>query len=247
MATEKKTYEELVRENIQLREKLRFFEERDCLTGLYNTNTFSAMAEKYLKRYPEQRCQILCVDVQRFKLVNDICGARQGDELLKYLAHRLEETFRTDRTLIGRLASNLFVLLLPLAEGGEQAAEKIREIFRDSPLDMEVLPAIGLYTVEDPELPVALMCDRAVLALNSIKGNYMQMWAVYDEPMRNRLMQEQEILNGAESALRNREFRLYIQPKCSLATGKMTGAEVLVRWEHPVRGLMEPKDFMPFF
>ena len=247
MATEKKTYEELVRENIQLREKLRFFEERDCLTGLYNTNTFSAMAEKYLKRYPEQRCQILCVDVQRFKLVNDICGARQGDELLKYLAHRLEETFRTDRTLIGRLASNLFVLLLPLAEGGEQAAEKIREIFRDSPLDMEVLPAIGLYTAEDPELPVALMCDRAVLALNSIKGNYMQMWAVYDEPMRNRLMQEQEILNGAESALRNREFRLYIQPKCSLATGKMTGAEVLVRWEHPVRGLMEPKDFMPFF
>lgn len=244
---QKKTYEELNRENEELREQLRFYQERDLLTGLYNRDTFYARAEEYLKRFSERKYQIFCVDVQRFKLVNDLCGVRQGDELLKYLAVQLEEMLGGMETVIGKIASNLFAVLLPEKNGGEQAALQIREIFRNCPVDMEVLPAIGIYTIENPKFPVALMCDRAVLALNSIKGNYMQLWAYYDEPMRNRLMQEQEILNGAEAALRNKEFRIFIQPKCNLSNGKLTGAEVLARWEHPVRGLMEPKVFMPFF
>lgn len=95
----------------------------------------------------------------------------------------------------------------------------------------------GVYHVEDRAVPVEQMCDRALLAARGIKGQYQRCFAYYDEALRRKLLQEQEIVDSMEPALAQGQFEIYLQPKYQLVDGRMIGAEVLVRWHHPGRGL----------
>ena len=94
---------------------------------------------------------------------------------------------------------------------------------------------IGIYDIKVLDIPVSLMCDRAILAAKSVKGIYMKYYAYYDNSMRNVLLEEQELINGIDKSLENGEFEIYFQPKCNMNTNKITGAEVLVRWNHPTK------------
>ena len=91
------------------------------------------------------------------------------------------------------------------------------------------------------------MCDRARLAVESIKGNYDVACALYDEKLDKFVKTKQQILENMEDALKNKEFKVYLQPKHDLRKNKTGGAEALVRWIHPVIGFMNPGDFIPVF
>lgn len=105
----------------------------------------------------------------------------------------------------------------------------------------------GVYHVEDREVPVEQMCDRALLAAQSIKGQYKKYFACYDDVLRRRLLLEQEIVDGMEPALAAGQFEIYLQPKYRIADRQMVGAEALVRWNHPKWGLQSPAAFIPLF
>lgn len=240
-------YETLQQQNRELKEQLRFFNDFDLLTGIYNKSAFYKAVEEILYRYPGEKFQIICTDVERFKVVNDLYGTEQGDILLQYLAKGLKEELPAVEQCIGRVGADIFAVLLTQDEGGEKAIEIIQKIFKSCSQDMEIVPAIGVYMIEDCRTPVSIMCDRGILALNSIKGDYMRHAAVYEDYMRNILLEEQELLNGVDAALKNRDFEIYMQPKCNMRTGKVTGAEALVRWNHPLKGMIPPKDFIPIF
>ena len=104
---------------------------------------------------------------------------------------------------------------------------------------------LGVYEITDRTISVEQMCDRALLAAESISGIYGRYLAVYDDVLRENLLREKEITDTMAFALRQKQFLIYFQPEYSLKDGKMVGAEALVRWQHPEWGLLSPKEFVP--
>ena len=105
----------------------------------------------------------------------------------------------------------------------------------------------GIYNVEDRSVSIEQICDRALLAARSIKGQYGKYFAIYDDTLRNQLLREQAITDSMESALSQNQFLVYLQPKYRIKDEALVGAEALVRWNHPVWGFLSPAEFIPLF
>lgn len=233
----------------ELETQLHFYRDYDLLTGLYNKDSFFNKAEKLLSVNKNGDFEIIYINIEHFKLVNDLYGSEQGNHLLHYIARQLKLAFAMEKVRFARLRADIFVILRPFisVENDQTTADQLQQIFQEYPLDMQIQPAIGFYRIEDSSIKVNLMCDRAALAADSVKGNYSKRAAWYSHKMRNILIEEQELLSGLDDALKNGEFEVYIQPKCNMHTGKITGGEALVRWNHPLKGLISPASFIPVF
>ena len=238
-------YRELLEENRKLKESVIHLREYDPVTNLYNREAFCASAERTIRQTPQTRFEIICIDIERFKLINELYGREQGDLLLKYVAEQLKCLVREETHIAGNLRDDVFALCIPAYEE-EVTVERILRIFSDKPLNSQAVPAVGVYRMDAEEPAAGSMCDRALMALNSIKGNDHHV-AVYREGMRENLLREQEITNSMAAGIQNKEFKIYMQPKCNMETGKVVGAEVLVRWQHPEKGLLLPGEFVPLF
>ena len=105
---------------------------------------------------------------------------------------------------------------------------------------------VGVYDITDPSMDVSVMCDRANLAINSVKNGYEGVVVYYDESMRRNVIKEQSVMAFFPDALASGQFQMYLQPQIS-TTGKVVGAEVLTRWIHPVQGIIQPRDFIPIY
>ena len=220
-------------------------ERTDALTGLLAKEAFFAEAVAYLRDPDVADASVVCFDVDHFKLLNDLHGLERGDELLAYLGKALAERFSPDGSRpLARLAADTFALC---ATGVQPASvERILiDIASACPLGIDAIVRAGVYDVEDPAAPVSLMCDRAVIALRTVKGSYFDRVALYDPGMREALIREREVVAGIEAALREDRIELYLQPKCNMRTGKIVGAEALARWRHPERGIVCPGEFVP--
>ncbi len=223
--------------------------ERDPLTGTYNKDEFYRRAEQMLTREPQRKFYILSVDVERFKLVNDLFGTDEGDKLLKYIAKLLQMCV-SEEGICGKLSGDIFFAIFPedRYEDPERCIfEFMSNAIRDYPLNISLSLKCGVYRVRSRSVPVSVMCDRAKLAADSIKGKYDVDFAYYEESLRDVLLAEQQIINDMKAALRNREFVVYFQPIYNLTTQKMASAEALVRWRHPQKGLISPGQFIPLF
>ena len=240
--------EELLRKIESLEREIKEYREFDPLTGLYNKETFYRKAEEFLAERPGREYAFVCVDIERFKLINDLYGTAEGDRLLAYLGDRIRHAEGPKAELAGRITGDVFIACAPLeGEAGRAIEENVVSWLRQYPLDMEIVPAVGIYRICDRTVPVSLMCDRAILAARSVKGNYMRHTAEYHAGLLDSIIEEQDILNAAEHALQNREFQIYVQPKCDIRSGKIVGAEALVRWIRPEKGLLPPDSFIPAF
>lgn len=105
----------------------------------------------------------------------------------------------------------------------------------------------GVYVIRDKQVSVEQMCDRALLAVRRIKGQYNHYVAAYDDTLRNKLLREQAITDSMEAALKERQFVIYLQPKFQIKDDQLAGAEALVRWNHPQWGFQSPAEFIPLF
>lgn len=241
------SYEELAKKYEALQNEIRYFQEYDSMTSLLNKNTFYKMAKTFIQENAQHKCTIFCIDVERFKVVNDIFGTEKGNELLIYLADHLQGDVFSEDSIVARISADVFVTCSIDKGNTNQIIEDIITVFNKAPLSMQVSPAIGIYQVQDPNTAVETMCDRAIFALNTIKGNYQKHFAIYDDKMWEKMLKEQEIRSQADRALENHEFQVYMQPKCNMRTGKVVGAEALVRWIHPEKGIIPPNSFIPVF
>lgn len=240
------TKEQLLNRIQELEHRLDYYQDYDGLTGIYNKETFYQLVSQCLKIDTQKKYQIVCIDIQQFKLINDTYGVQAGDEVLVYVAGALQSLYEQDDYFCARASSDIFYTFLPAELGGEKYVEKVVEVFQSIPLERNVNPAIGIYAIVD-DTSVHLMCDRAFIAVESTKGLYQKNYAWYNEEMRHHLIQEQELMNGAEAAINQREFIVYIQPKCNMATGRVIGGEALVRWQHPQKGMIAPYRFISLF
>lgn len=240
--------EMLTEEIVRLKEELQRVREYDELTGLYNRHTYYDRVRKRLDKNPDKKYVIVAFDIEKFKFINDRFGFIEGDRLLAHIGNRLHERAEKYGLVAGRLSSDIFSFLdyeeniVPKSLGAE-----IQGWVTNYPLDTDIKLAVGIYHVETRGLLVRLMCDKANLAKDTVKNNYILNVAEYNKDVSEYLYAQNELLNESERAFKDFEFKVYLQPKFDIRTNKIIGAESLVRWQHPKRGLIYPKDFIPLF
>lgn len=229
--------------NVELRHIL----EHDSLTDVYNRYGFCTRTSSFLKDHPDEKYVIMQLDIERFKVVNELYGIDVGDKVLCTLAECLKKHLE-GIGVFGRFEADHFVMCIP---DDREFQEHIRTTLQSQMADMglrhEIDLYFGIYPITDRDMSVELMCDRAQLALESIKGNYNQNYIIYDDIMNQKVLLEQEITNEMEWALEGGQFQVYIQPIYSLKENCLVSAEALVRWFHPEKGMISPGDFIPFF
>ncbi len=217
----------------------------DALTGLYNRNYFIEKATDFMHENPEQRYILICSDIRHFKALNDIFGERIGDNVLCSIAEGLREDDDGNR-VYGRIGGDSFAVCMPEENFHlDSYLRKSRRVFELPYLHYPIVNHTGIYRVENVNLSVSVMCDRAMMAITSIRNDYQQEVIYYDEKLRDKLLYEQEILRDVKSAFEEGQFAIYLQPQINHKTGEIAGAEALVRWVHPERGVVSPGAFIP--
>ncbi len=219
----------------------------DRLTGVYSKEFFYQKVREQLADNPDEEYTLICSNIENFKLYNDIFGTPAGDRLLKQVAETTRNMVETDG-ICGRYAADRFVFLLK-KEQELKARKRMEEKLQNGHVssNRDVMIKWGVYEITDRSVPVEQMCDRAFLAADSIKGHYNEWIAVYDDALRGRMLREQAITDSMETALKEGQFTVYLQPKYSLHDDELAGAEALVRWIHPEWGFMSPGEFIPLF
>ena len=222
--------------------------ENDGLTDILGKHAFYRRAREALDASEGTDLAIVRFDINRFKVFNDVRGTAAGDRLLRDIAGRVRQYAAGTAVVCGRLESDHFVLLVPNDAGAIQRSESaLKRWLADYSPDYRLYASIGVYPITDRSVEVSLMCDRALLALQSVKSGFETRLAYYTDALRRRLLDEQQLVSDMEAALRTEEFELYFQPQVNYESGKLIGAEALVRWNHPTRGLLSPDRFIPLF
>ncbi len=221
--------------------------ETDRLTGLLSKEFFYRYAQQVLDENPDDTFYIVYSDIDDFKMINAQYGTEFGDTVLKQLAN-IFKTHAEKNGLCGRLGSDNFVMLLQRLPSytQEQVGHFLIDAFKDSPIK-GIQFKCGIYTVKERELSIADMCDRAKLALLSIKYRYGVYYAIYDDSLHKKAMRDHQLADRMEEALEKKEFLVYLQPKHYTDTRAVSGAEALVRWQLPTLGLLSPAEFIPLF
>lgn len=247
-----------ISERKKSRERIDFLAHHDSLTELPNRallNDRLEMAINTAKRRGE-KVGILFIDLDRFKNINDSLGHAAGDQILRQTASRLSATVRTDDT-VARLGGDEFVVLLPRVRDERSLVEvaiKLREellqpyILEDMPLHLS--PSIGIAVYpgdgEDPSTLIKNADAAMYLAKEKGRNNYQFYTPVLNARTLDRLKLEHDLRQALELG----QFELHYQPQIALmsdaeVTKKLYGAEALVRWRHPERGLVPPNHFIP--
>lgn len=196
-----------------------------------------------MKNNPQEQYYIICSDIRQFKVINDIFGPEAGDRILRTIADSIRDADDHNR-VYGRISGDSFAICMPACNFSEDSYfMRSGSTLRIKGINYPIVNHMGIYEVDDLSLPVSSMCDRAMLAISSMKNNVQQQIIYYDEHMRKEILQEQEILKDLTPAFEEKQFTIYIQPQFNHRTGEIAGGETLVRWKHPKKGLLKPQVF----
>lgn len=233
----------------QTSERLLYQISYDDLTGLLNKTAFCQMTQEILANNPDEEFELMVMDIERFKVINDLFGEETGDKILRYFATFFRET-SLPNSVFSRIHSDRFMMFYPKGsnDGNRSRFIKSLKVLAASyTLGYRILLHFGIYTIRDHHMAVSSMCDRAMLALMKAKQQGVLDAAEYNEAMRHNIVAEQGIINEMTEALSRGDFVLFMQPKYDAMTEHIIGAEALVRWKHPTRGMISPSEFIPVF
>lgn len=254
-----------ITERVQAQERIRQLAHYDGTTGLPNRQFFAALAAPplALARRQGTRCALLHLDLDRFKRVNDTFGRSSGDAVLQTVAERLRSCVRggdlasvntaaVEQGLLARVGGNSFTIMLTALRNEEQAATVAQRLLAAIAEPIEVgthsvvltaSAGIALFPGDAEDLPG--LTRAAEQAVYTAKGAGRAQHRFFDEHMNahasGRLLLEVEL----RRAIANGELTLHFQPKIDARGGQIVGAEALVRWQHPQRGLVPPGEFIP--
>ena len=188
---------------------------------------------------------IIQFDIRKFKIVNDLYGEKFGNEILDFIICQLKESCHEKQFFVN-LRSDVFMVVTEYNEE-EELIDFIRQLderiscFKNVKLQM----VYGVYTVEDKEMELRQMEDRAAMARKAAKNNIVTNILFYKEQFKDNLYNRKFIEENMQAAISERQFMMFLQPKYSIARNEVIGAEALIRWRHPERGMIYPDQFIP--
>jgi diguanylate cyclase (GGDEF)-like protein/PAS domain S-box-containing protein len=242
-----------VSEAKHMAEKMSYLAEHDYLTDLPNRLLLTDRVTQALNsaKRKQTRIAILYIDIDHFKKINDTLGHEIGDQLLRLLSHKLLGCIRSMDTL-SRQGGDEFVILLsefdsPVtpAEIAEKLLKETGSTFNIGLHELNVSASIGIAIYpEDGENPDMLM-KNADAAMYFAKAQGRNNYQFFTKELSKKIAEQVELENRLLKAVNQNEFKLVYQPKVCLKTGKIIGAEALIRWHHPENGLVSPDVFIP--
>ena len=238
----------------------------DGLTGLPNRRLFTRRLNDSLVRakHDAKACAILHIDLDRFKQINDTLGQNFGDTLLKAVSTRLVECVRhsdlvgrpgneqEDETELSRFGGDEFTLFIPNVDRLEHATLVARRIlkamadpFRVNARELFITASIGIAVCPTDGDSVDTLLKHAAIAVSHAKERGRNTYQYYAKELNTRSVERLTLENHLRKALENKELFLAFQPKTEVRTGRVIGAEALLRWKHPKLGLVRPDEFIP--
>ena len=242
-----------ISERLAFEEQLEFHAFRDVLTGLPNRRVFLDRLEHALYRSSRsgETLAVFFIDVDRFKVVNDSLGHQAGDQLLIAIANRLQSLTRPEDTL-ARFGGDEFTLLIegvPTVATAEAVAKRMLEVVH-VPVDLEEgrsvvsTISVGIALANGSSSPDDVL-HNADVAMYRAKRRRAGQYALFDaEEMEERSADQVDLEAALRRAVAERSLSVFYQPLFAAATGEVVGAEALVRWRHPERGLLGPSQFI---
>ena len=217
----------------------------DSLTNVLNADAFSELARGMIKDSPDSSWVMITTNIMNFRLVNTLFGDQKGNEVLVRTASMLRELSESSRGLCGRLGSDQFAVLILRSKYQEEKltfiAEELAEIYNNGIYTFCI--HFGVYEIDDPSIPVSVMCGRANSALRTIREDLTRSVAYFDDAILQKILLEQTVLGSFEEALSSGQFKMYLQPLVR-KDGSVTGAEALARWYRPDGTMIMPGDFI---
>lgn len=217
---------------------------KNQLTGLYYPKGFMEAARQFIPQTASGAYCMAAIDILNFRLYNKFHGRGGGDRFLRRTADRLE-AIRTEHSgATGYFEGDNFCIVMPWRmDLLEQLWEAIAADINQGGTLIGAVPMLGIAPIDDLELPPEIYYDRATLALGqAATRNHI---VCYDPAMEDNLEEEMRLLLEVTDALERDEFVFFAQPQCDISTGKVVGAESLVRWQSPAKGIIPPGRFIP--
>lgn len=242
-----------VTEEVEARRRIEFLSQHDALTGLPNRTRLQEFLDGKLKAAPtaEQPLVMLSLDLDRFKPVNDLLGHAAGDRVLNEVSGRLADCVRHG-DLVARVGGDEFVMIVTDINSQEEVEALCRRLVDSVELpimideqEVFVSASIGIAMAPNDACEAAELLRYADIALYEAKSGGRSTWRFYAGDMNAKILERRRLESDLRFAIKNDELRLHYQPRYCIANGLMVGAEALVRWQHPERGLIPPDTFIP--
>ena len=227
---------------------------QDPITGGISKLLFDVEAENRIRSAPPDTYRFIAMNIQKFKLINDNFGQEAGDRVLRYIYDTISALLG-DEELVTRASADDFYILTKAKSKEEQEAtfrlysERINRFNFGLDKKYFINISLGIVLVDDPKLSLVQLRDRANMARKNAKHSYGELFSYvfYSDMERLQMLQEKDMENRMEDALRNEEFIVHLQPKIELEHNTVKGAEALVRWQTKDGKFVMPNDFIPFF
>jgi diguanylate cyclase (GGDEF)-like protein len=242
-----------ITEEVAARRRIEYLSQHDALTGLANRARMQEFLDGKLKAAPtlSDPLVMLSVDLDRFKPVNDLLGHAAGDQVLNEVSKRLGQCLRSD-DLVARIGGDEFVLVVANMVSQDEVEhlcqrliDCIEQPFQIDEHEVFISASIGIAMAPADATLADELLRYADIALYEAKDAGRNTWRFYAGDMNARILDRRQLESDLRHAIKHDELRLHFQPRYQIAGRVMAGAEALVRWEHPERGLLSPDVFIP--
>lgn len=217
----------------------------DIETGLYNITGFHERVSEWINANPGKRYRVYRYKIDGFNNINAVYGYDEGNRLLREIGNKMR-SYNTEDSFAARISDDHFARFC--SDGyktAEECYERLANDFADYPLDYPISFHSGVYDLCEENCDPPMMLYKAYLALQSVEGDFANHVAHYRAGLMQATEKQQQLLSEVKNATDSGQFEVWFQPQFNYVTGKLVGAEALVRWRHPERGLIPPSEFVP--
>jgi diguanylate cyclase (GGDEF)-like protein/PAS domain S-box-containing protein len=241
-----------ITEEVEAQKRVEYLSQHDALTGLPNRTRLQEFLEGKLKAIPtaESPLVMLCIDLDRFKPVNDLLGHASGDLVLNEVSERLTKCVRSE-DLVARVGGDEFVMIVTgICDQAEiellcrRVIASVEQPFEIQDQTVFIGASIGIAMAPLDASEAAELLRYADIALYEAKAQGRNTWRFYSQDMNSRIVERRQTELDLRDGIKLGQLRLHFQPRYRLSDNQMAGVEALVRWEHPVRGLVPPDTFI---
>lgn len=221
----------------------------DEVTGGYNKSKFFLeVSSTLLNAKDDDKYSMILMDIENFKVINQLYDATKGNEVLKDIADTVKWFLEKDG-ISARMMSDYFAILFK-SKRDEKIISFVNNVTRaigEYKLNVKLMPRFGIYNIQDFSVPVETMIDRALMAKKLVTADSELNYAFFTKELIEEIEKSKDIENEMYYALNQNQFVIYLQPQIDVLTKDTVGAEALVRWNHPEKGLMLPNKFLNVF